>query len=188
MGGRGSSWDNGRMALDERMIYDDESRGGRSKKIPAAEFQTISGNRVSMEATLKRVEPLIASHTYETGLIIDEQGFVLAAYRGDRSSVNFGADGAKLYGNTMTHNHPSDIAVFSVADIASTGAAGGIRARATTKTRGTAVMEKASNNPDWAGLAAEYKKWLKPGRMVYQAQDWLRDHAGDYGLRFYLER
>lgn len=186
MGGRGMSWR--RLAKGEQIIYGGSGgSGGAAEKIPAAEFQTISGNRVSRGATLARVEGMIAQHTYETGLIIDEQGFVLAAYKGDESSVNFGSEGYLVRGNTMTHNHPSGTAVFSVADIRSTGIMGGVGVRATTRTNGTASLTKNSNRPNWGGLANAYDSFLTGGKTVSQAQDWLRENAPKYGLKFTLE-
>ena len=184
MGGRGS-WS--APAKGERI-----GKGGRggapSEKLPASQFQTIDGNRVSKRATFSNVEKLIAQHTYETGIIVDSQGFVLAAYKGGKNSVNFGSDSGKVKGNIVTHNHPSGAAAFSVADIKSTGNLGGVGIRATTKGNGTAVLAKASNNPQWGKMASAYSKHLGSGKTVSQAQDWLKKNAPLYGLKFTLER
>lgn len=159
-----------------------------SDKLLTARYQTIAGNRVSQESTFGRVEKEIAKHTYETGLIIDRDGFVLAAYKGGKNSVNFGGDGRLAKGNTITHNHPSGAAAFSVADIASTGKLGGVAIRATTKSGGTAALQKASNNPQWGKMSAAYSKFLGSGKTVKQAQEWLSSNAPKYGLKFTLER
>lgn len=185
MGGRGS-WS--ATAKGEQLVYGGMSAGGaESERQLAAYYQTISGNRVSQEQTFARVEPMIASHTYETGLIVDEYGFVLAAYKGGQNSVNFGSDSGLVRGNTITHNHPSGAAAFSVADIATTGSLGGVAIRATTKGNGTAVLEAASNNPRWSAMASAYNSFLGNGRTVSQAQSWLSENASRYGLRFRLE-
>ncbi|MEG0025601.1 MAG: hypothetical protein RR719_09695, partial [Akkermansia sp.] len=120
--------------------------------------------------------------------IVDHDGFVLAAYKGGRNSVNFGSDGHLARGNTITHNHPSGAAAFSVADIASTGKLGGVAIRATTKSGGTAALQKASNNPQWGKMSAAYSKFLGSGKTVKQAQEWLSSNAPKYGLKFTLER
>ena len=185
MGGRGS-WS--ATAKGERIGGGGGSAGSPSEKIPASQFQTIDGNRVSKRATFSNVEKRIAEHTYETGLIVDSQGFVLAAYKGGKNSVNFGSDSKKIKGNIVTHNHPSGSAAFSVADIASTGAYGGIGIRATTKGSGTAVLAKASNKPQWGKMASSYEQYLGGRRTVAQAQDWLKKNAPKYGLKFTLER
>lgn len=185
MGGRGS-WS--ATAKGERIGKSGGSAGAPSEKIPASQFQTIDGNRVSKKATFSNVEKRIAEHTFETGLIVDNQGFVLAAYKGGKNSVNFGSDSGKIKGNIVTHNHPSGAAAFSVADIASTGSLGGIGIRATTKGNGTAVLAKASNNPQWGKMASSYGKYLGRGKTIVQAQDWLKKNAPRYGLKFTLER
>ncbi|WP_270207981.1 hypothetical protein [Eggerthella lenta] len=185
MGGRGS-WS--ATAKGERIGKSGGRAGTPSEKIPASQFQTIDGNRVSKSATFANVEKQIAAHTYETGVIVDGQGFVLAARKGGKNSVNFGSDSGKVKGNIVTHNHPSGAAAFSVADIRSTGNLGGIGIRATTKENGTAVLAKASNNPQWDKMASAYSRYLGSGRTVAQAQDWLKKSAPRYGLRFTLER
>lgn len=102
--------------------------------------------------------------------------------------MNFGSDSGKVKGNIVTHNHPSGAAAFSVADIKSTGNLGGVGIRATTKGNGTAVLAKASNNPQWGKMASAYSKHLGSGKTVSQAQDWLKKNAPLYGLKFTLER
>lgn len=164
-----------------------------STKLNNARFQVLDGNRVSMEATLAANEPKIASNDYETGLIVDDQGFVIAAYKGGTNYVDFGTDAGLVRGNMVTHNHPSGAAAFSVADIASTGIEGGLGIRATTRTNGTVELRNAgSRQGDWAGLADAYKRYLDSGpggqRSITAAQRWLARNAKNYGLRFTKER
>lgn len=188
MGGRGS-WS--QTARGEKLVGKGMpgSASIPSQKIPASQFQTLqNGNKVSKSATFARVEKEISKHTYETGLIVDSQGFVIAAYKGSRSSVNFGNESGKIKGNIITHNHPSGAAAFSVADISSTGKMGGIGIRAATKNNGTAVLKKASNNPEWGKMAKAYDSFLANGKTMKQAQKWLASNAGKYGLSFKIER
>ena len=186
MGGRGS-WPQtakGERLLSTRSNLDQTP----SEKLLTARYQTITGNKVSQEATFSRVEKDMARHTYETGLIVDGDGFVLAARKGGKNSVNFGNDSVLVKGNTVTHNHPSGAAAFSVADIKVTGELGGVAIRATTKTNGTAVLKKSSNNPQWGKMASAYSRFLGSGKTVKQAQEWLESNASKYGLRFALEK
>lgn len=185
MGGRGS-WS--KTAKNEKIASGGGDFDRDSQKLLTAYYQTIVGNKVSPEATFARVEKDIAQHTYETGLIVDSDGFVLAAYKGGQNSVNFGPDSGKVKGNIVTHNHPSGAAAFSVADIASTGAMGGIGIRATTKNNGTAVLMKSSNSPQWSKMASAYKTFLNGGASVSEAQKWLSKNASKYGLKFKLEK
>lgn len=188
MGGRGS-WS--QTARGEKLIGGGMPGDSQvpSEKIPAAQYQTLqNGNKVSKSATFARVEREISQHTYETGLIVDSYGFVIAAYKGGRNSVNFGDEASKVKGNIITHNHPSGSAAFSVADIASTGKMEGIGIRATTKNNGTAVLMKASNKPEWGKMAKAYESFLAKGKTVRQAQKWLASNAGNYSLAFKIER
>lgn len=185
MGGRGT-WSE--TAKGEKLMGRGSAQSGSAEKIPASQFQTISGNRVSKSATFANVERKIAQNGYETGVIVDGQGFVVAAYKGGKNSVNFGSDFSKIRGNIVTHNHPSNAAAFSVADIMTTGEAGGIGIRATTKSNGTAVLAKASNSPKWGKMASAYDGFLSKKRTVAQAQDWLSKNAPKYGLTFRVER
>lgn len=186
MGGRGS-WSE--TAKGERVISGGQIRfDAESQKQLTAYYQTISGNRTSPERTFRNVERMITQHTYETGLIVDSQGFVLAAYKGGKNSVNFGPDSGLARGNTVTHNHPSGAAAPSVADIRSAGAMGVIAIRAATKSNGTAVLEKASNNPQWDKMASDYDAFIGNGKTVREAREWLFRKAKDYGLRFTVER
>lgn len=186
MGGRGS-WSS--TAKGERLSVGGGGAGAPpSEKLLTARYQTIAGNKVSQEATFARVEKEIAKHTYETGVIVDRDGFVLAAYKGGKNSVNFGNDGGLVKGNTVTHNHPSGAAAFSVADISTTGKLGGVAIRATTRSNGTAVLRKFSNDPQWGKMASDYKEFLSGRKTIGQAQDWLRSNAAKYGLRFTLEK
>lgn len=170
------------------MIPDNHKPQVPSEKLLAAAFQTISGNKVSQQATFAAVEKKITQNSYETGVIVDQYGFVLAAYKGTRGSVNFAGESYKVRGNIVTHNHPSGSAVFSVADIKVTGSLGGVGIRAATKTNGTASLVKVSQRADFEGLAGEYRRFLSHGRSVKEAQDWLSQNAGKYGLKFKVEK
>lgn len=176
-------------AKREGLIFGGSSADStESQKLLTAYYQTITENRVSQQATLLKVEAEITKNSYETCIIVDADGFVLAAYKGGKSSVNLGKDYNLAKGNLITHNHPSGLAVLSVGDIRYTGKLGGIGVRAATKRNGTAVLSKASNRPKWGDFADAYERFLEPGRTARQARTWLFKNASDYGLKFTIER
>lgn len=185
MGGRGATSFINRGGI---VLNGGRREYGKSKKIHSAPFQAINGNKNSKSMTFSKVEKMIASNNYETGLIVDNNGFVLAAYKGTKDSVGFASDISKIKGNIVTHNHPSGNAVFSVADIKVSGKYGAVGVRATTKNNGTAVLRKASNNPNWEQLAKDYNRFGKKLRTPKEAQNWLSKNSGKYGLKFEVEK
>ena len=65
---------------------------------------------------------------------------------------------------------------------------GGVGIRVATKTNGTAPLVKVSQRADFEKLVGEYRGFLSHGRSVKEAQDWLSQNAGKYGLKFKVER
>lgn len=143
------------------------NRGGGgepSEKLLNAPWQKYEGgNRVSVGATLEQAEKKIVSNNYETGVLVDANGFVVAAYKGGAHSVNFGNEPASLFKNaTLTHNHPSGLPAFSVADIATPGVyamdGGKIKTVRAVSVNGTFSLTAASQNANWGKLATKYSK------------------------------
>lgn len=204
MGGRGTSSISALFAMARG-----ENNGEDSEKLLNAPWQRYeSGNQVSVGATLEQAENRIKSNNYETGILIDEDGFVVAAYKGGHSSVNFGNEPASKFENAViTHNHPSGSAFFSVADLAApaayTALGGKPRGiRAVTRDNGTVSIVATRQDADWNRLATAYNKaqrsirkdWIAHGDVSSYAsassyfQKWLFEHAPKYGFRFTVER
>lgn len=201
MGGRGVSSAT-RLA---KMSGIDKSDSEKLLNAPWQKYR--NGNQVSTGSTIASAEEIIRNNKFETGLLVDKDGFVVAAYKGGRSSVDFGDTPATSFkGATITHNHPGGTAFFSVGDI-STAAfyaeTGGMpkSIRATTKNNGTAVLTATKSNASWNKMATAYnnaskglmKKFVAgkdgsiPGaNSIYQ--DWFRKNASKYGFKFTVER
>lgn len=199
MGGRGVS---SRSQLEAMAAGKMGISAEASEKLLNAPWQKYSdGNKVTVGATLAQAEARIAKNNYEIGVLVDEQGFVVAAYKGGKHSVNFGYEPASLFQNgTITHNHPSGYAIFSQADLATPALyamEGGKLAsiRATTKSNGTISVRANKSNADWNKLATAYAKvddrlWkqatsasdfsAKSAAKVYA--NWLSKNAPKYGF------
>ena len=195
MGGRGTNSKSFDNAMRKMTISNNESFGGgrgaddSSKKIPSAYFQTIDGNKVSESKTLKSAEAKIIKNRYETGIIVDNDGFVLAAYKGNRTSVSLGNDFKKVKGNTLTHNHPSGIPLPSAADIRVSGKYGAKEVRMAT-THGTGILSvipRGGSTPEWGKLAFDYDKIIGDGTNAARAYKWLTRNAKDYGFIFVVK-
>lgn len=173
-----------------------------SEKLLNAPWQKLEGASASVGETARAAEAKIAQNDYETGLIIDQQGFVIAAYRGGQHSVNFGADSDKVRGNTVTHNHPSGMPVFSTADVRSSAILGAHGIRATTLEHGTAYLRSANHRADWAGFAKAYEESMQSlnAKVLFGTDpkegprgrhkvfhDWYKANAPKYNLEFSLE-
>lgn len=155
----------------------------------------MEGNRTSPEATARSVEREITQNSYETGVIIDRDGFVVAAYKGDSHSVGFsdgrGHDDYHLIsGNIMTHNHPSGSAAFSDSDMRLAAYYGAKELRAATRSNGTAILTADSHHSDWRALNSAYQSAYATSAMltVRDAQTWLFQNAGRYGFTFVIDR
>ena len=110
---------------------------------------------------------------------------MLAAYKGDRTSVSFGSDIKKLNGNIITHNHPSGVPLPSTADIRVAGDYGAKEVRMAT-THGTGVLSVSSrggSTPQWHKLASDYDK-ISYGFDAAKAYKWLTQNAKNYGFTF----
>lgn len=121
--------------------------------------------------------------------------------------MSFGNESAsKFQDATLTHNHPSGSAFFSVADLATPAvyATGGGKlreVRAVTKDNGTASIVAARQDASWNSLATAYnsaqrsirRDWLDHGVVTSIAsvsafyQKWLAANAPKYGFRFRVE-
>lgn len=204
MGGRGTS---SMSALVQ--MAGGNNNGEDSEKLFNAPWQHYeNGNQVSPGATLAAAEDKIRANKFETGVLVDEDGFVVAAYKGGRSSVSFGNEPASKFKNAIiTHNHPGGSAFFSVADLATPAiyaAQGGkLRGiRATTRDNGTASIIAKRQDANWNKLATAYNKaqssirrdWIDHGDVTSIANagtyfhKWLSKNAPKYGFRFTLER
>jgi hypothetical protein len=172
-----------------------------SEKLNAAEYQRIlDGDKVSVANTLANAETLIRHERREIGLIVDEDGFVLTARRGDVRSVNFVGEEHLIAGNIVTHNHPSGFAVFSENDLFSTAGLKGRGIRATGwRSDGSPVtisLTALTSNADFKKYAQEYHDAL-PG-LIKEAQgyppqsarfynvfnNWHQEHVDARKLRF----
>ena len=203
MGGRGTSSMSALVAM-----AGGNNNGQDSEKLLNAPWQHYEGgNKVSVGATLTSAESKISGNSFETGILVDKDGFVVAAYKGGRSSVSFGDEPASKFQNaTLTHNHPSGSAFFSVADLATPAvyAAGGGKlreVRAVTKDNGTASIVAARQDASWNRLATAYnnaqrsirRDWLDHGDLTSIAsastfyQKWLAENAPKYGFQFRVE-
>ena len=204
MGGRGTSSMATLIAIAGGI-----NQGDYSEKLLNAPWQHYeNGNQVSVGATLSAAEAKIKGNDYETGVLVDKDGFVVAAFRGGRSSVNFANTPVSDFKDaTITHNHPTGSAFFSVADLATPayyamlgGKPRGMRA--TTKNNGTVSIVAVRQNADWNKLVTAYnsaqksirKEWLNSGDITSIAsassyyQKWLYENAPKYGFRFTVER
>lgn len=194
MGGRGA-WSATASLESQRLSKSLGGQGKPSEKLHNSIFQHMEGNRTSTQATAREVERKIAQNSYETGVIIDRDGFVIAAYKGDARSVGFsdgkGNDDYHLIsGNTMTHNHPSGSAAFSDADMRIAAFYGARELRATTKNNGTAILTADTHHADWRALNDAYQAAYATSAMstVRDAQTWLFQNAGNYGFTFVIDR
>lgn len=214
MGGRGSS-----STSQLRKMATGGNNGGAepSEKLLNAPWQKYTdGNKVSVGATLAQAEERIKSNTkYETGVLVDSQGFVVAAYKGGAHSVDFGNEPASLFKNaTITHNHPSGYPIFSVADLATPAlyaeAGGKLKSVRATSVNGTISVSTQKSNANWNKLATAYNNAMESldvrankaaakayatkvkgaGRQAYidTYTNWLSKNAPKYGFTVDFER
>lgn len=201
MGGRGVS----SVTRLAKMSGMDKSSSEKLLNAPWQKYR--NGNQVSAGSTIASAEEKIRGNKYETGILVDKEGFVVAAYRGGRSSVDFGDTPASSFkGATITHNHPGGTAFFSVGDISTSAfyaENGGMlkSIRAATKDNGTAVLTATKTNANWNRMATAYYNASKSlmgdflrgkdssisgANSVYQ--NWFRKNAPKYGFTFTIER
>lgn len=109
-GGRGSSADIDK--LRKRMSSEGGSQRGTVKPLDASEFKDYS---------LEQVESRIRGLAHEELFILDENDKVIAAYKGNATSVAFPASYLAEKGLTVTHGHPKGAeefgGTFSFADV-----------------------------------------------------------------------
>lgn len=202
MGGRGSV---SRSTLEKWAAGDIYGAGGGepSERLFNAPWQRYeNGNQVSVGATLEQAESRIRANSFETGIIVDRDGFVTDAFKGGASSVSFGDTPVSHFeGATITHNHPSGVPIFSVADLATPalysydgGTLAGIRA--TTSNNGTFSLRQRGNSPDWMGLAVSWERARtnksitrrKGQERIDAAARWFETAAPKWGFEFVYER
>lgn len=197
-----------------RAMAQGNNNGQDSEKLFNAPWQHYeNGNQVSVGATLQAAEDRIRGNSFETGILVDSQGFVVAAYKGGAHSVSFGSEPAdKFAGATVTHNHPSGYPTFSVADIATPAVyarLGGKPAgmRATTRDNGTFSLRTTRQDADWNRLATAYNRSKasiesagysaaarSTGRgsfrnaYIQAHADWFAQNAPRFGFSFTWER
>lgn len=115
----------------------------------------VNGNEVSVASTLARWEDGRRNLNHEEMLVIGDDGFPVAAYKGDRHSVAF--EGEKTRGMTVTHVHPDKYGgTFSEADISNFNKFNQKEIRASAR-EGTYSL-KATRNANWDGLNKAYAK------------------------------
>ena len=131
-------------------------RGGTIHELPlAGTTGWYDGNKVSVDSTLNHWEGKNRNIGHEELLIIGDDGFPVAAYKGNAHSVAF--DGDKSTGKTVTHIHPSGYGgTFSEADIYNFNAFKQKEIRAAAK-EGTYSL-KATKTANWDGLNKAYAK------------------------------
>lgn len=117
-----------------------------------------NGNEVSVASTLNRWESKHATLDHEEMLVIGDDGFPTAAFKGDKHSVGF--YGEETVGKTVTHNHPSTYGgTFSEADIYNFNQYSQKEIRAVA--REGVYSLKATRKADWNGVNNAYAKAQK---------------------------
>lgn len=104
MGGRGSSSFGGGGGI----ITLGTGSGGSGKSLGlAGQTGFYDGNKVSVESTLTHWEGKSKGLDHEELLMIDEDGFATAYFKGGKTSVAFTAPSKEVAAKTvLTHNHP----------------------------------------------------------------------------------
>lgn len=159
MGGRGSAYKTRMDKIGKEGFGGGGSNSGSpSKKLLNSAFNHAEGNKNSVAIAANYIETKIKGNNYETGVIIDKQGFVVAVYKGGKASVDFGADISKIKGNIVTHNHPSGTLIFSRADIRTTAKQGGAGVRVVVNSGRTLELRANNQHSDMMKVSAEYDK------------------------------
>lgn len=117
MGGRGTTGANfGTVTLD---LMGSPSRGEVSPIITAG-LMELRGNEADTESTLQNIDRVRFNNLdHEQLFVVDNEGFVLKGYDGDKGSVAFDVESARTWaGLTVTHRHPGEFGgTFSIPDI-----------------------------------------------------------------------
>lgn len=189
-GGRGSS-----SSTDEythRGIPMFNSNGGSPGRADLpARFNARFGNETSFEKARTAFLEQHGEDDYESGITIDQNGFVTRYIHGSRSSV---AISGKT-GEHIVHNHPSHgWPIFSGADLvavslggessitASSTKAG--RDAATAKYAGEYIFEKGAHFKAEAFIKAVKGAYLKGNDYNDAVSKWLRAHESKFGYKF----
>ena len=116
MGGRGAS---GKKHMDDEVIAFDRTQHGKMVPIPVAGMNRDIAKGVTPEKTLDYIEKVYKKGMgKEQAQILDDDGWVIKAYQGGRTSVSLELGLTK--GRVYTHNHPGKWGgTFSRADIKS---------------------------------------------------------------------
>lgn len=161
MGGRGARSSTGGFRNDGKIVFNPNARtyGGIPNSIPTAGL-TPSANGSSLrytstDATLKKLETDALPLGKEELKVVDDDGFVIAAYKGREHSVAY--DPYVTRDRIVTHNHPSGYGgTFSEADISGFLSWNQKEIRASAK-EGTYSI-KRTNKSDPRGFANAYNR------------------------------
>lgn len=144
MGGRGS-WSATRKGVGNTKT----SSGRRGQRVPkpmdVSQFQGM---------TLQQIEQRLRNLDHEELFVFGSDGTILAAYRGNASSVAFPRSELMRDGATVTHGHPSNAegygATFSPADVLNMAASNWSEHRATASGRNEMnyIIRRNSSNTD----------------------------------------
>ena len=159
-GGRGSGSYSGSASSGGSIMGGGGSGGGASTDMNVAGWTPEAGSRrVSSATTLNSAESRIQNLDHEQMVVVDRDGYVVAAVDGGAHSVSFTdrAYRAAIAGGTVTHNHPNG-GTFSGTDIVSAGSLGITEIRAVSKRFGTTYSLKAGNKANGTGLASAMKR------------------------------
>ena len=153
MGGRGSVG----KRHSKGGNFDIKPDGGQLRPIHVAGMNRDIANGVTQEKTLSYIEKIYKKGMNKEQLqILDEDGWVIRAYQGEKHSVAFDPD--EVRGRVVTHNHPSRWGgTFSGADIRATGF--GIKEIRASANEGVYSL-KATRKADSQGLQNALRKAL----------------------------
>lgn len=157
MGGRGSG-----SGVND--FIDWLSGEGRGSKLTPIDIKKFQG------ASLQQIETRLRSLTHEEMFVIDKQGNVVSAYKGNKDSVSFKNEELYRQGATVTHGHPKGAAefggTFSFADMRNMLTSGWQEHRATASGQGEMnyiIRRGAKPNPQgyYRRINRDYQKLQK---------------------------
>ena len=156
MGGRGQSGSSfGSVAIS---LLSGESMGDVSPIITAG-LMELRGSSADPESTLQNIDRVRFNKLkHEQLFVVDNDGFVLKGYGGEKHSVAFDVESALQWrGLTVTHRHPSEYGgTFSMADVVNTVKYGFGRHEASAN-EGRYVM-RPTKSANGAGLVEALQK------------------------------
>lgn len=182
MGGRGSS-SSGYSGSGKGFIGAGKGGGGQIQPLAIAGLTGTDENGgfryTSVEQTLQHLEPKTLDMKREQMKVIDDDGFVIAAYQGNAHSVAFIPEQTR--GKTVTHNHPSGYGgTFSEADVGNFLEFGQKEIRASAK-EGTYSLKRVGKKQNDKGFNDAYAK--AQGRLDQKARAATQKAADSGGSR-----